>query len=559
MITIEQRKSEKGPGLTSLFVSSTQYSEALVNVLQNLSFRIYDKNTRVWETGITFLAELITVCSQFDDITLKLLDDCKVNDTEYELTPIKTTLFDYQKEAVQYGLNHKNWLLLDAPGLGKTLTIISLANELRLRGKIKNCLIVCGINALKINWKKEIEKHSDLSCRVLGEYRNKKGVLKIGGVPERLEQLQKPISEFFTITNIETLRDDKIIKELTNKKCKNKFDLIVIDEAHKIKDSQSQQAKNLMKLDAEYKIGLTGTLIMNNPIDAYTSLKWLGQETCTLTNFRNFYVTYGGPFHNIPQGFKNLDVLKEQIDSCSLRRTKDLLNLPEKTVISRYIELEPSHRKFYDEIVRGVVSDVDKVHISTSSLLAMISRLRQATALPSILTTTNVVSSKTNYAVSLANEILENGEKLVIFSTFKDTCYELLEKLIQYNPVVCTGNEKDDVINNNIERFQNDINTRVFIGTWQKCGTGITLTAATSMIFIDTPYTSADFVQAQDRIYRIGTTKPVTIYNLICENTIDERVEEIVSDKEAISDFIVDNHISNKGIESLKKYVMDLV
>ena len=559
MITIEQRKSEKCPGLTSLFVTATQYSEAFVNILQNLSFRIYNKDTKEWETGLTFLAELITLFSQIDDVELKLLADAEQPNKKYELSKIKKELFYYQKDAVNYGLNHDKWLLLDAPGLGKTLTIISLANELRLQGKIKNCLIICGINALKINWKKEILKHSDLSCRILGESINSKGNLKIGGVAERLEQLKNPIDEFFTITNIETIRDDKIIKELTNKKAKNKFDLIVVDECHKVKDSQSHQAKSLLKLDSKYKIGLTGTLIMNNPLDAYTSLKWLGKENCTLTNLKGFYVIFGGPFNNIPTGFKNLDVLKEQIESCSLRRTKDLLNLPEKTVINRYIELDPSHRKFYDEIVRGVVGDVDKVQISTANILAMVSRLRQATALPSILSTANITPTKVNYAVNLTDEIIENGEKIVIFSTFKDTCYTLADKLAKYNPVVCTGNENDNTINENIEKFQTDDNCKVFIGTWQKCGTGITLTSATSMIFIDTPFTSADFVQAQDRIYRIGTTKPVTIYNLICENTIDERVNEIVEDKAAISDFIVDNHISKNGMESLKKYVMDLV
>lgn len=89
-------------------------------------------------------------------------------------------------------------------------------------------------------------------------------------------------------------------------------------------------------------------------------------------------------------------------------------------------------------------------------------------------------------------------------------------------------------------------------------GTGITLNAASYAIFIDTPWTSSAYLQAQDRIYRIGTNKPVIIYNLICKDTIDERVLEIIEDKEAISDYIVDDKISDKSINSLRKYIEEL-
>ena len=130
-------------------------------------------------------------------------------------------------------------MLLDAPGLGKTLQMIYLAQELKRLGKIEHCLIICGINTLKINWKKEIERHSDLTCRILGERINKKGRYLIGSIKDRVDDLSNNIDEFFVITNIETLRDDKILKALTNKKAKNKFDMVVVDEAHTFKSVQS--------------------------------------------------------------------------------------------------------------------------------------------------------------------------------------------------------------------------------------------------------------------------------------------------------------------------------
>jgi SNF2 family DNA or RNA helicase len=98
----------------------------------------------------------------------------------------------------------------------------------------------------------------------------------------------------------------------------------------------------------------------------------------------------------------------------------------------------------------------------------------------------------------------------------------------------------------------------VFLGTWSKCGTGITLTAASYMIFLDTPWTDAVWTQAQDRIYRIGSKNPVFIYNLIARGTVDERVLEIVTDKKHIASYVVDDEITDAGIESLRKYIEEL-
>ncbi|WP_300924765.1 helicase-related protein [uncultured Clostridium sp.] len=117
----------------------------------------------------------------------------------------------------------------------------------------------------------------------------------------------------------------------------------------------------------------------------------------------------------------------------------------------------------------------------------MIARLRQATALPSILTSELIDSAKIVRAVDLAKEVLSRKEKIVIFSTFKDTVYELEKLLKNENPLIATGDSKDSEISDYIDKFQKDPNYNLFIGTWQKCGTGITLNSASYMIFIDTP------------------------------------------------------------------------
>ena len=188
----------------------------------------------------------------------------------------------------------------------------------------------------------------------------------------------------------------------------------------------------------------------------------------------------------------------------------------------------------------------------------MTTRLRQATACPSLLTTENIISSKIERCVDLVEQIVNAHNKVVIFSTFKEPVYQLQKLLYAYNPLIGTGDMKDEDVSINIDKFQKDDKHKLFIGTISKCGTGVTLTAASYMIMIDTPFTASSTEQAEDRIYRIGTTKPVFIYHLICEDTIDERVAKIIATKGAMSDYLVDDVITNDTLNILKEYIMDL-
>lgn len=153
------------------------------------------------------------------------------------------------------------------------------------------------------------------------------------------------------------------------------------------------------------------------------------------------------------------------LEKYSLRRTKDLLDLPPKNIIHEYVEMNDDQLNFYRNIENGIVEQVDLVNISTSNLLSMIARLRQATACPSILTSEDIRSSKIDRAVDLVEQIVENGDKVVIFSTFKNTLNELANALSKYNPTINDGDIPDTIISKNIDNFQNDPNSRVFLGT----------------------------------------------------------------------------------------------
>lgn len=562
MITISERQCKSLPGITSLFISFPYHKE-IISIIKTCSAYYYNSETKEWELPISCLSYLLDNLTFYSDIKLNILDSKKNLaqpkhiTLEYKLKP-----FEHQIEGIEFGINNDCWLLLDAPGLGKTAQIIHIAEELQAQEGLEHCLIICGLNTLKKNWKEEIQKHSDLSCKILGERITKKGNTTYASVKERAAELKNPIEEFFIITNIETFRSDEVLEAY--KKSKNNIGMIVVDEIHKCKSHQSQQGKNLLKLNkAKHRIGATGTLLLNDPLDAFVPLKWIGAEKSNFTNFKNFYCRFSTETKGMIVGFKNIDILKDQIDAYSLRRTKDLLNLPPKIIINEYIELNDDQQAFYQLIKDGVKKEIqevtDKIDVSNMSILSMVTRLRQTTSYPELLTSENISSAKLDRAVSLAEEIISNGDKIVIFSTFKEPVYKLAEMLNEYNPLVCTGDSSDSEIYENKEKFQNDDRYKVFLGTWQKCGTGITLTAASYMIFLDTPWTYAVFEQACDRIYRIGTNKSVFIYKLICKDTVDEKVDKLLLSKQAISDYVIDDKISPDSIDELRNYIEELV
>ena len=166
MITIIENKTKKVPGITSVFVQF-KYDDGIIEELKSLPCKNYSKRNNQWEVPIIYLSELIDKLCVYDDIQLKLCNIKFEEEVKYKLSNYKTKPFDYQLDGIQYGLNHDTWLLLDPPGLGKSLQLIYLAEELKKRDRLKHCLIICGINTLKTNWQKEINRHSKLDCKIL--------------------------------------------------------------------------------------------------------------------------------------------------------------------------------------------------------------------------------------------------------------------------------------------------------------------------------------------------------------------------------------------------------
>ena len=306
-------------------------------------------------------------------------------------------------------------------------------------------------------------------------------------VKERAEQLKHKIDEFWIIMNVESLRDPKIIEAFN--KSENKIDLICFDEIHRgVANKNSQSATGLLKLNSKYKVGASGSIIVNSPISAYMSLFWTENDRSTLTNFKSQYCKFGG-FNNAQiVGYKNLDTLQEEIDSCSIRRTFDQVkdDMPKKTIDVELVELADDHKKFYEAIKAGVKEEADKVELKSGNLLALTTRLRQATADPAILTSEPITASKLNRVVELVEDIISGGEKVIVMDTFKSSIYTLQKLLAKYNPVIGTGDLADGEVSENINKFRTDPDCKLLLGTSQKIGTGFSTPECKYLIFVST-------------------------------------------------------------------------
>jgi len=239
--------------------------------------------------------------------------------------------------------------------------------------------------------------------------------------------------------------------------------------------------------------------------------------------------------------YKNLEILKEELNACMIRRTLSEVrtDMPQKLVCYETVEMSDEHRKFYEAILDGVKEEADKIDLKANNLLALTTRLRQATSCPEVLTSKGIVSSKVQRCADIVRDLLTSGEKVVVFCSFKSTVYQLAELLKDLPVTVNTGDQEDSLVQRNVVKFQEDPNPCVFIGTHSKCGTGLTLNAAMYCLMIDTPYTYAAFSQSADRIWRVTNTRPARIKVLNCSDTIDERVSEIIEAKKELSDFII--------------------
>lgn len=542
MIKLKFDFSQKLKYKQSLYIKG-DYNPTILDVIHSFQTRYYHRNSKLWECKIDYFPIILDKL-KFEDIQicgevpkkfekyLKMLDIYDEQDADYLS---RTKPFEHQIESFNYALTHNKFLLGDEQGLGKTKQALDIA--VARKHKMRHCLIVCGVNNLKWNWYKEVEIHTNEKAHILGSRINRKGKTVIGSSAERLADLKQIHDEYFLITNIETLRDKSIQSQIKKMCSDGIIGMTIIDEIHKCKNSQSKQGKAIHCCCSYYRLALTGTPLMNNPVDLYNVLKWLEVENHSLTYFKNLYCEMGGFGGYEIIGYKNLDQLENSLNKNMLRRRKEeVLDLPPKIYTDELLDLDSSQDKLYRDVTNQIIEDIDRIMLLPNPLTELI-RLRQVTSNPNILTSKNITNVKYDRILDI---LASTTDKVIIFSNWTKVINPLYIKLssLGYNPALVTGESKDPILEMN--KFQSDNTCKVILGTTPALGTGYTLTAANTVIFIDEPWSKAIKDQAEDRCHRIGTRGTVNIITLICKDTIDERIHQIIKDKGELSDRIVD-------------------
>lgn len=551
MISIEIRESNKLNGEQSAFLSFP-YDNNLINIMRNQTQRAWNPDSKEWEIP---LAKLANIIPQIGNKEIRITGELIYQEPKKYEPPkgfkFKTDPYGHQVEGFEYGLKYDKFLLGDEQGLGKTKQVIDIAIAKKMTRKYKHCLIIACVNGLKWNWASEVETHSNESSWILGTRYNGSGKAVIGSNKDKLKDLCDLPEQYFLITNIESLRDEGIASKIKELCDKGEIGMIAVDEVHKCKNPASQQAKGLLKINAETKIAMSGTPLMNQPLDLFVIMKWLGYEKHSFFQFKKHYCVMGGYGGYEVVGYKNLGELREQLESIMLRRKKqEVLDLPDKIYQTEYVEMTAKQKLIYNEVKAEIKSNIDKIKIANNPLTELI-RLRQATGFTGILSSDIQESAKLDRMEEMVEEFVENGQKVIIFSNWTQITDPVVKRLRKYNPAIITGQIKDEDKKAQERKFMQDDSCKVIVGTIGAMGTGLTLTAATAEIFLDSPWNRANKEQAEDRAHRIGTKSNVTIVTIVCKDTIDERIEELVYKKGMMADMLVDGQMSTSKPEMI--------
>lgn len=541
MIRINVKESKKFKDFQYCLFIKCSFDIDIVSKFRKLEFRYFHVNSDCWEIAPIHLQAVknILINQEYQIIGEELLQN-DLGDFTFKTKP-----YQYQIEGVKYGIDKRHWHLGDEQGLGKTKQIIDLARYLKEIQGVEHCLVICGVASLRWNWRDEIETHSDETYKLLG-FRSRKRSNKLydGGTKAKLEDLEEVPEEFFWIINIEAFREEAIVKLLKKYHENGTIGAIFIDEVHKVKNPLSAQGKGFIKVmntknKNDYRVTMSGTPLVNQPMDLFIIFKSLGYEENSYTAFKNHYCIFGGYMGREIVGYRNLQELKTRLKNIQLRRLKeDVLELPQKFPQTVYVDMYKEQEPLYKEVLAGLQDKIDLIMLSPNPL-AQFTRLRQVVGTPQLVSSTVQKSAKLDKLVELVDEIASRGEQCLIFSNWAEVVQIIVDILKPYNAMGYLAKNKN--LKDTENAFKADNSKVALVGTIKLMGTGLTFNNSNNVIFFDSPWTGADKQQCIDRCHRIGQTNDLNIYSLVCANSIDEKVEMIVRRKELLSQGIVDS------------------
>lgn len=575
------------------YVLKFRYDPNLIQLIKNVPGRMWNPTDKVWTIPAERLGWLLNEIKGTDyenAIQVQSDEDINVNATfdstevipDIDISDIDqyvqagSSLYAHQIDFLKYAKSRagKGFILSDCMGLGKTIEVMNYAMYMRKAYGYRHCLVICCVNSAKYSWQDDIEKHTNgvENAYILGTRRKRKGGFRYNtDGADKVEDLRTghmygdtsaPKLPYFLITNIEALRTRSgknytLVEEIINMAEHNELQMIAIDEVHKNMSPKSAQGKLVLEIkkrthNAIEWIPMTGTPIVNKPTDVFTPLKLVnGHSIKSFWQWSQQFCVFGGYGGHEIMAYKNIPFLKDMLQKNILRRRKeDVLDLPPKIYFTEYVENTPTQQRLYSSIEDYMWEHQDSILESMNPLTEML-RLRQVNDSPELIDNTIQVdddyitkNAKLARLLEIVDEIVERGEKVVIFSNWVETLKTVYKILSQRYKTACfTGSMSEESRQKHKRVFINNPNYKVMIGTIGALGVNHTLTVASNVIFLSEPWTAADKTQAEDRCHRISTNHSVNIYTLLSKGTIDEVVHKIVYDKEDVSNFIVDGKL----------------
>lgn len=467
--------------------------------------------------------------------------------------PIKATPYAHQQEAFAFamrlmdegteGAASRGVALLMEMGTGKTITSIAIAGALYQSGHIRRTLVVAPLSIVGV-WNEEFAKFADFEYAL--------AVLS-GTSIKKVDTLRHMTGTPLQVAVVNYESAWRIEKEILAWHP----DLVIADEGHKIKSHgiAASRAMHRIGAKAEHRLLLTGTIITNKAIDVYSQYKFLNQSIfgASFYAFRGRYFNMMGYGNHIPVLKRSMEQdLMRRLHSIAFRATKaECLDLPPITEIVRTVEFEPLAAKIYRDLVRDSYADLGRTEVTATNILTRLLRLSQLTG--GFITDDSgappqqISHAKQNALADIVEEVLQEGNKLVVIARLLPeirAIRKLLDKQgIQYACI--TGEIKDR--DAQVSAFQNQPETQVFIGQIATAGLGITLTAASTMVFYSLDYSMSNFEQAKARIHRVGQKENCTYIFLTVKGTVDEKVLKALHDKADLARALVDEYRLGKN------------
>ena len=458
--------------------------------------------------------------------------ELKVHNGEWPAHETRVPLFPYQREGMLHLAFTERALLADEMGLGKTIQAIAACALLCRLGRAERVLVVTPAS-LKGEWEEQIRQFTDLPTRLV-----------FGGIAARRDAYEA--GTFFTVVNYE-----QMIRDALEVNARFRPDVVVLDEAQRIKNWNTQTAQAVKRLKSRYAFILTGTPIENRIDELYSLMDFLEPRALgPLFRFNRDFYQFDE--RGRPSGYRDLARLHERIAPYMLRRRKSDVEteLPDRTDRQHFVKLTPKQQQAYDDnsdIVARLAATAKRRPLTKQEqdrLMIHLAMMRM------ICDTTYILDPKVRDCPKLAElekvleECRENeGVKVIVFSEW-EKMLELVRDLckrLKLGFAWHTGSVPQQRRRAEINTFKGDANCRVFLST-DSGSTGLNLQNASVVVNCDLPWNPAKLEQRIARAWRKHQTRPVTVINLVAENTIEHRMLETLSNKQALADGVLDQH-----------------